>query len=270
MRFVTVGSDLEAAALAAVGYFRDRGYSVKAEPYEFDYPRSPTIRCTKGKARLFVEVMAEYSPTVVDAWIAYSKTRDNETAVVILVRTPPGLPMDVVTALRAKRVGIFSFGENGIVEVTAPSDLAVNIAIPSLDGLKSCYKSKLRICFDKMVGGEWLDGFRDACQVLEESARELLRDGMKRGRVAFVKRGKRTNYVASRIGRMTLGQLAHAYAEVQNPTQVDVAMRRALEMINGARIKVVHQTSKARNNAGVRVRVSQHLWTIVSALRQVK
>src|SRR5690348_12334612 len=105
MRFNTVGSDLEAAAVAAINYFRGRGFSVKCEPYEFDYPGTPTFRCTRGKAKLFVEATSEIKGRTIDAWIAYAKTRDHETSLALLVRTPPGLAMQEVAELRAKRIG---------------------------------------------------------------------------------------------------------------------------------------------------------------------
>lgn len=270
MRFNTVGSDLEAAAGAAVDYFRGRGFSVKPEPYEFDYPGTPTFRCTRGKAKLFVEAAAELKVSTVDAWIAYAKTRDHETSLALLVRTPPGLSMEDVAELRAKRVGLYSYSDGALAELVPPADLAVNISLPSLGGLKAAYRNKIQPCFDKIDRGEWVDGFRDACQVLEDCARELLRDGVRRGRVSFVKKGKSVSYPLGKIGKMTQGQLAHAYAEVQNPTQVDMVLGRALQRVNGARITAVHKTHRAKNNSKIRVQVGQHLWTIVSALRQIK
>ncbi len=270
MRFNTVGSDLEAAAIAAVEYFRDRGFSVKPEPYEFDYPGTPTLRCSKGKARLFVEATSEFKPRVIEAWIAYAKTRDHETSLALLVRNPPGLPMDEVAALKTKRIGLFSYADGAISELVPAADLAVNIALPSLIGLKPAYKSKIQTCFDKIDRGEWVDGFRDACQVLEDCSRELLKDGVVRGRVSFVKKGKAIAYSRGKINKMSQGQLAHAYSEVQNPTQVDIVLTRALMRVNDARIKAVHRTQTAKNNAKIRLQVGQHLWTIVSALRQIQ
>lgn len=270
MRFNTVGSDLEAAANAAIDYFRGRGFSVKQEPFEFDYPGTPTIRCTRGKAKLFIEAAAEFKPRTVDAWIAYAKTRDHETSLALLVRTPPGLSMEDVGELRGKRVGLYSYSDGALVELVPPADLAVNISLPSLEGLKPAFRSNIQLCFDKIDRGEWVDGFRDACQVLEDCSRELLKDGVRRQRVSFVKKGKSIAYPLAKIGKMTQGQLAQAYAEVQNPTQVDVVLGRALKRINGARIAAVHRTQTAKNNQKIRVQVGQHLWTIVSALRQLK
>lgn len=270
MRFNTVGSDLEAAAAAAVAYFRGRGFAVRAEPYEFDYPRTPTFRCTRGKAKLFVEATAEYRQRTVDDWIAYAKTRDHETAVAILVRTPPGISMEDAAALRAKRVGLLSYADGEITELVPAADLAFNISLPALDGLKMAYRTKLQTCFDKIDRGEWVDGFKDACQVLEETSRELLKDGVRRGRISFIKAGKPILYPIARIGKMPQGQLAQAYAEIQNPTHLDIVLGRALKRVNGARITAVHKAHAAKNIAKMRVQAGQHLWTVVSALRQVK
>lgn len=271
MTFNTVGTDLEGAATSAIGYFRGRGYAVRAEPYEFDYPMTPTIRCTRGRAKLFVDVTADFRESTVDAWIAYAKTRDHETSLALLVRTPPGLTMEEVAALRAKKVGLYSYGDGQITELVPPADLAVNISLPSLSQLQAADRKKLQPCFDKIDRGEWIDGFRDACQVLENKARELLKDGVRRSRISFVsEKGKSRNYTIARIGKMTQGQLAHAYGEIQNPTQLDIVLERALMRVNGARVKAVHKTHTAKNDAKIRVQVGQHLWTIVSAFKQIK
>lgn len=268
--FNTVGSDLEGAAIAAIEFFRGKGFSVKVEPYEFDYPSTPTIRCTRGKTRLFVEATAGVSRGAIDAWIAYAKTRGHETSLALLVRTPPGLSLEDVALLRQQRVGLYSYCDGSIQEVVPPSDLAVNISLPLLNGLKPIFRRKLQVCFEKIERGEWVDGFRDACQALEETGRELLKDGVRRGRVAFVSSGgKVVQYSVAQIKRMPQGGLAKAYSEIQNPTQADVVLARALGMVNGARIAVVHRTSSARNNAKVRTQVGKHLWTIVSAFRQL-
>lgn len=271
MQFNTVGSDLEGAAVAAVEYFREKGFAVKVEPYEFDYPSTPTIRCTRGKAKLFIEAASAVNQGGVDAWVAYAKTREHETSLGLLVRTPPGLSLEDVAALRRQRVALYSYSSGAIEELVPPSDLAVNIALPSLEGLKPAHKRLLQPSFEKIERGEWIDGFRDACQALEDTARELLKDGVKRGRVAFTsKAGKVLNYSIKEIGKMPQGALARAYAEIQKPTQSDIVLSRALKMVNKARIAAVHKTQKAKNDAKIRVQVGQHLWTVVSAFRQLK
>lgn len=270
MPFNTVGSDLEGAAIAAVDYFRGKGFSVKIEPYEFDYPATPTVRCTRGSAKLFVEATSTFNQDVIDSWVAYAKTREKETSLALLVRIPPGLSLEEVAALKRQRIGLYSYSDSAIQEVVPPADLAVNISLPSISDLKRIHKLKLLSPFEKIDRGEWIDGFRDACQALEDTARELLKDGVRRGRVAFMrKNGNQITYTSVKINKMTQGELARVYSEIQNPTQTDMVLCRALKMINKARIAAVHKTHSAKNNARMRMQIGKHLWTIVAAFRQL-
>ena len=268
MQFNTVGSDLEGAAIAAVAFFKEKGFAVKIEAYEFDYPSTPTIRCTRGKAKLFIEATSGLNKDSIDAWIAYAKTRGHETSLGLLVRTPPGLSLEDVAVLRRQKVALYSFNGETIDELTPPTDLAVNIALPALTGLKAIHKNKLQPCFEKVERGEWVDGFRDACQILEDISRELLKDGIKRGRLSFKNaKGKSIIYTIKAIGKMPQGALAKAYGEISTPTHTDIVLGKALKMVNKDRITAVHKTHTAKNNTKVRVQVGQHLWTIVSALK---
>lgn len=271
MDFNTVGSDLEGAAVAAVAFFKQKGFSVKVEPYEFDYPSTPTICCSRGRARLFVEATSSVNHEGVDSWIAYAKTRGHETSLGLLVRTPPGLSLDDVALLKRKKIALYSYNGTNIDELVPPADLAVNIALPSLDNLKLAHKKLLQPSFEKIDRGEWIDGFKDACQILEDVARELLKDGVRRSRVSFSSvNGKQIIYTVKAIGKMTQGGLARAYKEIQKPTHTDIVLGKALQMVNKARITAVHKTRTAKNNTKIRVQVGQHLWTIVSAFRQLK
>jgi hypothetical protein len=218
-----------------------------------------------------VEATATYNSDLLDAWLSYAKTRQHETSLALLVRTPPGLSLEEVAQLRRRHIGLYSFGDSGeIEELIAPMDLAVNIQMPSLSGIKNPYKKLLQPCFQKIERGEWVDGFRDACQVLEAIARNVLIDGMKRGRVFFKgKKGKTISRSVSDVKKMPQGALARAYLEIANPTQIDIVLGKALKRVNAERITAVHGAHRARNDAQVRTKTGQHLWTIVSALKQL-
>lgn len=268
--FRTVGTELEEAATAAVYYFRDKGYGVLTEPFEFDYPTAPTVMCKRGRARLIIEAVVDVNMSSLDAWLGYARSRDSETSLAVLVVDPPGLSLSTVVELRQRKVGVYSYGSTGIVELLAPTDLSVAVPLPPLDGLKSQIRRRLQPCFDKVERGEWLDGFRDSCQILEAAAVEHLKDGVKRGRVTFVTpSGKQKVYTLQQIGRMPQGALAKAYGEIFAPTQIDSALAKALDRLNRDRIKAVHKTDSAKHSRALRSKIGQHMWTVVSALKQL-
>ncbi|MDQ0011544.1 hypothetical protein J2T07_003758 [Luteibacter jiangsuensis] len=256
--------------MAALRYFRGKGYSATVEPIGFEYPSTPTMRCRRGRSTLLVEAAIAVSFDTVDAWLAYAKSRSESTYIGFLVAEPPGVTHDVMVGLKQRNVGLFSFGDGRIVELLPPQDLTVAVQLPSLDTLKPTVAKLIRPCFEKIERGEWLDGFRDSCQVLEVLAAKHLKDGVKRGRITFRnKGGAAVSYSSQRIAKLTQGGLANAFSEIVTPIQTDVIFQKALSSTNPDRVMAVHKTARARNSARIRATIGQHLWTIVSALRQV-
>lgn len=268
--FRTVGTELEDAANAAVRYFREKGYSAVVEPSEFEYPSTPTMRCKRGSSTVLIEAAIAIRLDVVEAWAAYAKSRSESTSIGFLVAEPPGVTSEVLLALKQRNVGLFSFGAGEIVELLPAQDLTVAVQLPPLASLKPAAARLIRPCFEKIERGEWLDGFRDSCQVLELLAVKHLKDGVQRGRLTFRnKNGAAITYSLKRIGKLPQGALAQAFAEIVTPIQTDVIYQKALASTNPDRVMAVHKTARARNSSRFRATVGKHLWTIVSALRQV-
>ena len=268
--FRTVGTELEGAAVAAVEYFRSNGYRVSIEPIEFEYPSTPTIRCTRLKETLLLEAVVATNLDAIDGWVAFAKSRSKSTSFALLVVSPPGVTHEELVQLKQRNVGLFSFNGALVTEVIGPRDLTVSLQLPPLEMLKPATLRKIKPCFEKIERGEWVDGFRDACQVLESMAVAHLVDGIQRGRLLFrSKNGSQKTYGLQQIKRMPQGALVKVFAEIVAPTQVDSIYHKALSSTNPDRIKAVHKTSRAKNSARFRATIGQHLWTIVSALKQI-
>ncbi|MBN6104701.1 hypothetical protein JR064_21270 [Xanthomonas sp. CFBP 8703] len=268
--FRTVGTELEGAALAAVDYFRAGGYRVATEPSEFEYPRTPTIRCTRSNETLFIEAVVNVDLEAVDAWVAFAKSRSKNTAFALLVVSPPGVGHETTVQLRQRNVGIFSYGQGSLTEIIAPRDLTLSVSLPSLEGIDPAILKKISPCFQKIDRGEWLDGFRDACQVLEALAVRHLLDGVKRGRISFRKsNGAVQTYTNKQIKKMPQGSLVKAFGEIVSPNHLDQVYQKALASTNKDRVSAVHKTPRAKNSSRLRATIGQHLWTIISAVKQI-
>lgn len=269
--FRTVGTELEAAAIAAISHFREKGYTAAIEPAEFEYPSTPTLRLSRLRTVLFLEAVVSIDLTSIDAWVSFAKSRSTSTSFALLVVSPPGVSHEAAVQLRQRNVGVYSYDGAAITELIAPIDLTVLLQLPSLEGIKPAIKGKVRQCFEKIEAGNWIDGFRDACQIIESMAVNHLVDGVKRGRISFSsKAGTAKVYSVKQIRKMTQGALANVFGEIVAPTQVDSIYQKALAKTNKDRVRAVHKTSLASSSPRFRATVSQHLWTIASAIKQVQ
>ena len=94
--------------------------------------------------------------------------------------------------------------------------------------------------------------------------------GMRSGGVVLVnKNGSLSKTQPADVGRMTLGQLAAAYAKIQIPSHADGTIAQVLARINADRIAVAHYKRTATAEKRLRLNVGQHMWSVVSALREL-
>ena len=71
------------------------------------------------------------------------------------------------------------------------------------------------------------------------------------------------------IDRLTMGQLALAFSQIQNQNKADAVVSQALNDIYPDRNAVAHHKSKAETERRLRSNVGEHMWTIVKAMKEM-
>jgi hypothetical protein len=173
----------------------------------------------------------------------------------------------VLASLRELGVGVYISDGDALTEIVAPKDLSMNLSLPDLSGEKRALKVVLAPAYAKFERGDWADGFKDACQLLEALARRALVNSIRGSSVSFTKNGAPKVYNEAQVKRQTLGQLSHSYAEIVLPTAQQQIVARALQELNPDRVGAVHQTNDGRVRRRLRGKVGVHMWMVVKGLR---
>lgn len=266
-KFLTLSPDLHELADQFSEFLRADGYKVAVEPIDVSYPARPTLLGSRRSGRYFVEVNNVCRGSVLADWSRYAKTRSQETFVALVLPHGTNVAGRDLAMLREEGIGYFMMDATGVREILGARDLGVTMSLPDLKSLPKQVQGRLRAVYRKFDGGEFVDGFKDACQCVEEQARERLKVGVTSTRIAFVRAGRSRVVLPSQIDRLTLGQLAGAYSEIVAPNSDDVLVGRAIAAINDDRIAAVHRTNDARARARLRKNVARHMWTITGALK---
>lgn len=267
--FRSVPTNLIPCAEEAHKYFKGKGYKISVNKYELKYPSMPTLCCCRGGTELFVEVCMKIKKSAVEQWVAFGKSCSGDTRFAVCVPNTVILKADTENMLRQFGVGLYheQLG-GGVLSKIAAKDLSLNVQLPPLNSLPLRIRALMGPAYEQFDNSEPIQGFRIACQVIEDKARKDLMDGVRSGRITFVtKSGK--GYKMTSIKRMTVGQLIGAYSKIQNQNQKDSTYQKALTSILDDRNDAVHHSNKPKISKRLRATVGQHMWTIVSALKLV-
>lgn len=269
LRFVTLGDELVEYAEAFAAKMRGEGFTVRAEFDDGSMPRAPTVMGSIGNARHFADVCEGVVRTDIERWVSYCRSRSSETYFSLVVHERATLRSELLVWLREQGIGIFIAQNGAVTEIAAPRDLALNLALPNLDGESRSLRRMLAQVYAAFDRGDWFNGFRDACQILEAQARRHLKRLVSDGSVSFSRNGQPKVYTASQIQRMTQGQLAGAYAEIVIPTAKEQTIARALAHLNPDRIGAVHRADDRSVRRRLRQKVGTHMWMLVNGLREL-
>ncbi|HEX2051060.1 MAG TPA: hypothetical protein VHJ34_10595 [Actinomycetota bacterium] len=264
--YLTLADELIEYADTLAEYFEARGYRVRVEHSELNYPFTPTMECRRSSTTLIVELDVEIRLSRVEEWVRYARSCPRDTGVAI------GLPhwatptLKLETRLRDLGVGFYQIERDRAVELAPPRDLALRLELPDPMNLPRKVKQALGPAYDQFQRAQWREGFEDACKALETEARRYLKRGLRQGSIQILDSRGRTRHVSEdAIDRMTIGRLQETFVAIQNQTRTDAVLADALAKINRERVGVVHH--KTRTEPMLRRYVGQHIWTIVAALR---
>jgi hypothetical protein len=239
------------------------------ETVELGFPYTPTLLCKRQRTTIIVDVVTAVSTSRLVPWVAYAKSSGKDTRIALCLPERSERDTAAEAWLRQQGVGLYLVGPAGLVEIIAPADLGLAIQLPSLDSLPRKLQKALGSAYDQFQRSHWREGFEDACQVLETEARRYLKTGCRSGRIIILSKKGPMVLSSSKIEKLTLGQLAGTYSNIQNQNYADSIIGQTLDKVNDDRVGVVHHKAKVRTETRLRRNVGQHMWAIVSALRHL-
>lgn len=269
-KFLTVPTELIEYAESVASFLSDRGYRVRAEHYELGYPTRPTLSCKRKGTVLIVEVNAKVPESALDDWVRFAASASGDTEIALCLPDHITISHSAMAFLQLRRIGLYVAAANTCVERLAPTDLALKVALPEIGQLPLRVRRLLGSVYEHFDRAQWREGFKDACQILEEQARRHLMKGLQTSRIVVLdSRGTPRLLTDAHIDRMTLGALATAFANIKTPNAADDLIAKSLASINPDRIASTHHRSKTSTERSLRRNVGKHMWTIIAALKEL-
>jgi hypothetical protein len=269
-KFQTVPDDLIPVAEAAFEHLRMLGYKVRAEVADYAAPFTPTITAIRSSTVLHLEVQGSLDIERLREWVAYGKSASRDTRLAACVPASGNVASATIVALKRLGVGLFAVDGGTVVESVQAIDLAMHVELPKLYKQPAEVRHLLGHVYEQFDRGEWREGFENACNALEEESRKYFAKWSKTGRIKVITAKGPKQMTAGEIKKLSLGQLAGAFREVLAPNSLDVALEQALTKINPDRVERTHRRGRKRTEARLRKNVGEHMWLIVSILRQLK
>jgi hypothetical protein len=270
----TLSEELLEYAEAFRKLFRGRGYKVSIEPEVLGAPFTATLRCARGVTTIYVDVVARLDLKRATAWWRFCRSCSSDTRHVIAYveplkpKGPPGSKDE--EQLRSLGIGLWLCRSGGTIANRLPGqDLALGVELPTLGELPSQLRSILAAAYEQFEGSHWREGFREACDALEQEARKYLWKGIRQGRISLVTdKGNRRALTRAQVDRLTLGGLATAFSQIQAPNQRDALITKALRSVNPDRVLVAHHKGKRRAEERLRKNVGHQMYVVIQGLRQ--
>jgi hypothetical protein len=269
-KFITVPEELLEHAEAVAEWFDDRGWTVRPERPQIGAPYTATMTCTRRPTTTYVEVDTDVNISRVEEWHRYclSSSKDTRIAVCVSGEAPRATAVD--STLQELGVGLYVSSGSSVMEMIAPKDVAVNIALPMLNTMPKKMRELLGDAYDQFDHSHWKEGFKEACGVLEVEARRYLTVSIESGRVVVLtEAGNVSQMTRKSIDKMTLGGLAGAFARIRNPNHADTVIAQVLDSVNPDRVGATHHKSQAATEARLRKNVGHHMWEVVAALKEL-
>lgn len=266
--FLSTPEDLVAAALVYGQYLKDQGYTVKIEPYEITLPSTPVFSAKRNQTSLFMDIMLRINFKRLEQWSRYAISCKKDTRIVLGLPSEAKVTATHMVQLRALGIGVWQIVNGVAQELIIAKDLALQLQPPVLP---QKLREPLGRAYELIGLGYWEEGFEAACIVLEQQARIYLKKQMSTRGIKVTKSVKKgTIYSAKEIGKMPIGTLVAAFANIDIQNARDMRVLQALEHINKDRITVVHyRDMDARRQAQLRTNVGKNLFAIVGGLKEI-
>lgn len=270
LEFRTVPDELLGIAAAAGAWLKSRGFKVTPEHQKTGYPVTPTLYGKRPPTIAIVEVDAEVVLDNMREWAAYGRSRTTDTRVWCAVAEDAKRTGKQDLHLKELGIGLLLVSGGKTEEMIPPKDLAVNVELPSIDGLSPSLQKALGPVYEHFDRAEWREGFEEACLALEDAARKHLWKGIKAGRIAIVSaKGKQEELTKAKIDEFSMGDLKVRFGRILQQTRADRVIGDALKEVNPHRIGVAHHKKKAATETKLRRNVGTKMWLIFGALKEI-
>lgn len=268
--FRTVPEELLGIAAAAGRWLASRGFSVTPEQGETAYPFTPTLYGARKQTSAIVEVDDKVYLDNMREWVAFARSRTSDTRVWCAIGEDASHSARTDARLKRLGVGLLLISEGKADEVIAARDLAVNLELPSIDGLSPQLQGILGPVYEHFDRSEWRECFEEACHALEDAARNHLWEGVDAGRiVVLAKNGRPESLTKAKIETMTMGALSLRFERIVKQSRADRIVGDALKEIRPYRNRVVHHKTKSSTEEALRREVGSKLWLIFGALKEI-
>lgn len=268
-KYRTLSEELIEGADRFEAFFKTRGYRVRIESTDLAFPYTPTFLCFRKPTTLLLEIDSQVQLPELQAWATYAMSCQRDTRVALGLTSGTVSTYDETT-MRDAGIGLYALSGAGIHEKIPPTDLALNIKLPTLESLPGKLRELLGEAYDQFQRSNWREGFQEACQVLEVEARAYLWRGFKRGRiVVLTAKDNPVKLTARQVRKMPLGPLAASFLRIQTQNHADDVIGKVLTQLNEDRVGATHHKKLAKTERHLRENVAQHMFRIINALREI-
>ena len=263
--FSIVPEELLGVAIRFGDYVEREGYVVSVEPFELAQPSTPVFRVARGLTTKFVHISSKPDVDELLDWAQYARTFSVDTRVAIALPDSAVMSMEVMGRLGQAQVGVVLVSRDSVQVVAAAADLTVNLALPRLPPGTQVY---LGDAWDLIRSGNWMEGFEEACQVLNTLAAGHLSKKLQGGTISFVAPpGNRARPTVAQVERATLGTLGGYYSLVAKPGRVETTVEGVIKEINENRITVSHFKRDPSRQSELRDNVARHTFMVLNAVK---
>jgi hypothetical protein len=179
------------------------------------------------------------------------------------------VPAAEIALFRQKGVGLYAAFDDKLVEHIAPADLALNVQLPEAKTLTRPVRQVLGAAYEQFERTQWREGFEEACQALETESRRYLKKWTRTGRIKILRKRGPITLANRQIDKLTMGQLADIFRDIQAQNHADNVIGQALATINRDRVGVAHHKRRKATERRLRTNVGLHMWTIVAAMKEL-
>lgn len=269
--FRTVPEELLGVAAATGSWLASRGFSVTVERGETAYPFTPTLYGSRNQTTAIVEVDDQVHLDNMREWVSFARSRTSDTRVWCAIGEDASHSARTDARLSELGIGLLLVSDGKAREAIAARDLAVNLELPSVEGLSPGLQSALGPVYEHFDRSEWRECFEEACHALEEAARRHLWEGIKAGRVVVLTGdGETENLTKAKIDKLTMGGLSFRFERILQQSRDDRVIGDALKEIKPHRNRVVHHKTKTSTEESLRREVGSKIWLIFGALKKIE
>jgi hypothetical protein len=267
-QFSFISDALLETANAVGDHLQNHGFLLRIDHVLPAAPSVPTIYARRNKTEMVILVGSVIEMDRLKNWCAYAKSTGRDFRVAYALPRGGNLKSSDSEFMRRDGIGLLRHNGDDVSEEISPKDLGLSVSLPTLASLSKGARRHLGPAYEQFNRTQWREGFEEACQALENLARDYLIDEIEIGRVTqFIRKSGPVPALAREVRRMTLGQLSHAFTQIPNQNQTDAQLAGILPKINKDRVGVVHYKHRATTEKRLRKNIGMHMWSIIAGIK---